>query len=276
MSERREAIKWRAVSALVCSIALMLMSMSASVLAFGDDKQAEQEQKARKLWEAAVAAKGGRERLHVVRSLYIAAEAKSGSRNYDLYVFPDRSFQYSYWAAYERTDVDVFNGRRNVTWWQEGSDPAQVLKDNESAVDHMKRDQMLFLLVTKWLDPKPLRTRKEWIGLKRVDVVETDVGGWRVDYYLDPKTYLPVRVMFGLSYLERAKGKINRVVDMSDYAAVAGIMMPQKLTYSFTDGPEKSVQQAKYEINVEYDEQIFERPPTPRMSPDSWRRAVKQ
>jgi hypothetical protein len=275
MSERREAMRRRARGAFFCGIVLTLISVSASVQGFGDDKQAEEEQKARKLWEAAVAAKGGREKLRSVHSFYIASEAKSGSRNYDLYIFPDRSLQYSYWAAFERTDIDVYNGRLNVTWWQEGSDPAQRLKDNETAVEHMKRDQMLFLLVTKWLEPKPLRTRKEWIGLKRVDVVETDVDGWRVDYYLDSKTSLPVRVTFGLSYLERAKGKMNRVVDMSDYAAVSGIMLPHKLTYSFTDGPEKSVQQAKYEINVDFDEQIFERPPTPKMTPDSWRRQQK-
>jgi len=276
MSERREAVRWRAEVAFVCGLVLMLISVSASVQGFGDDKQAEEEQRARKLWEAAVVAKGGREKLRGVRSLYVVTEDRSGSRDYNLYVFPDRSLQYSYWAAFERTDIDIYNGRLNVTWWQEGSDPAQRLKDNETAVEHMKRDQMLFLLVTKWLEPKPLRARKEWIGLKRVDVVEMDVDGWRVDYYLDSKTRLPVRVMFGLSYLERAKGKMNRVVDMSDYAAVDGIMMPHKLIYTFSDGPERSEQRAKYEINVEYDEQVFERPPTPKMTPDSWRRADRQ
>src|SRR5438445_6846936 len=49
----------------------------------------------RQLWEAAVAAKGGRERLRGISSLFVKADMGDGDHDYALYVFPDYKFEYS-------------------------------------------------------------------------------------------------------------------------------------------------------------------------------------
>lgn len=236
----------------------------------GQEKDAENKTKAQQLWEAAVAAKGGRERLGELQSLYVVSEDKFGSRDHELYVFPDRSFRYSYWASPERVDVVAYNGKRKVAWWQTDAHEAQV-QDIETSASLIKKAQFTLLLVTRWLEPKPFGMRKERIGLKHVDVVQTDVDGWRVDYYLDSSTHLPSKVVYGYSKISRERGKMNREVRLDEYSETNGIMMPHKLMYSFTDGPEKSEQRVRYELNVQYDEQIFERAPTPGTKPDAWR-----
>lgn len=271
----RKMIGRLAKYAIICAVAVVSLAVVVIVPTLANDGEAEQV-KAQKLWEGSIAAKGGREQLRSIRSLYIQGEFKGADdRSYDLYVFPDRSFGYFYWAAaYERTDVTIYNGKRNISWWQEGNNTAHVQRDTETAVDLMKKAELTLLLVTQWLEPKALRARRDWVGLKRVDVVETDVNGWHVDYYLDSKTKLPVKLQYGYSKIERAKGEMNRVVELYDYRLVSGVMMPHRLVYSFTDGPERSDQRVTYELNVDYDEQIFENPPTPRMKPDSWRRTA--
>jgi hypothetical protein len=227
------------------------------------------------LWNLVLSAKGGRQRLETVSSMYVSTKAQSGSANHDLYVFPDFSFSYSYWPSRERVDIVVYNAKRSVSWWQEGADAAQVERDTETASEAMKEALFTFLLHSKWINAQPLRIRKERTGLKRLDVVETDVDGWRVDYYLNSTTHLPLKVVYGYSKIERAEGVMNRIVRLEDYKEVGGIMMPHRLIFSFTDGPEKSDQRATYEINVDYDEAIFEHPPTPGMKPNAWRRPTK-
>jgi hypothetical protein len=129
---------------------------------------------ARKLWEQAVAAKGGRERLRQITSLYVAANLGQGFREYTLYVFPDYRFEYSYWAARERTDIEVSNVRRGITWWQLNGNPAKVIRPDDEDPYLILLPQIVYLITTKDIDPIPLRSRKAWFGLKRVDVVEVD------------------------------------------------------------------------------------------------------
>ena len=84
--------------------------------------------------------------------------------------------------------------------------PASVGDEDDTA---LKRVQFTLLLMTRWLEPDPLRARKARLGLKRVDVVETDADGRRVDYYLDPESHLPVKVVSATSSISRAEGRMN-------------------------------------------------------------------
>ena len=131
--------------------------------------------------------------------------------------------------------------------------------------------QFTYLLVTRWLEPKPLSARKERVGFKRVDVLEVDAGGWRVDYYLDPQTHLPIKLVAPAGEMPRAKGERHKVVEFEDYAPVNGVMMPRKVTHSYTTIPRKWEERVTYEINPPYDPQFFARPPTASTAPHSWR-----
>jgi hypothetical protein len=83
------------------------------------------------------------------------------------------------------------------------------------------RVQYLYLLETKWIKPTPVRMTREYIGLKSVDVVQTQVAGRRVDYYLDRKTHLPQRV---ITFFE--SGRVWETYNFSDYITIKGIQMP--------------------------------------------------
>jgi hypothetical protein len=235
-----------------------------------DDSAENTQARARELWDKAVAAKGGRERLRKISSLYVASILPGPDRDYGFYVFPDYSFDYSYWRYRESTNIKVYNAKRAITWWlpRDSAIPRKSLPDD--ACSNIIA-QFMYLMVTSWLDPNPLRTRKEWVGLKRVDVVEVDASGWRVDYYLDPKTYLPFQVVSPYGEMSRAKGEMRQVVRLENYAEVEGVMMPRKLAYSYTSNPQKWTEHVSYEINPSYDPQFFEQPPTARTLPESWR-----
>lgn len=227
--------------------------------------------RARELWEKAVTAKGGRERLRKITNLFVDADQGRGYRQSTFFVFPTYRYDFSYDPKREVTAVEVSNARQEIVWWQIDGNEARPRKYIDEDVYRNLLPQFIYLMVTSELDPVPLRVRKEWIGLKRVDVIETDANGWRVDYYLDPKTYLPVRVALPLGPRSRAQGELDHIVTLEDYAAVDGVMMPHTVTHSYTFNSKKLKDRLKFELNPAYDPQIFEQTPSPKMGADAWR-----
>jgi hypothetical protein len=94
-----------------------------------------------------------------------------------------------------------------------------------------------------------------------VNVVKTLVDGKQVDYYLDRESHLPLKVAF-----PAADDRGTYYVAFSDYKAVDGIQMPQRVSYLGSDWLSTS-----YQLNVTYNEQIFERPPTIEAGPQAWK-----
>ena len=237
-----------------------------------EDSQSEAQQ----LWERAVAAKGGRERLRGVKCLYVKRIQPEGDRDYQFHVFPDFSFNYTYGGRLEDSAIEVYNHRKATTWWLPSSTNVAQAIPRERRGDDSSGNiiaQFLYLMVTNWMDPKPLRVRKERVGLKRVDVIEVDANGWPVDYYLDPKTFLPTKVVSEYSFMSHEKREKEQVVKLDDYASINGVMMPRKLSYSYTyaNARRRWTENVNYELNPPYDPQFFEQPPTPRTLPESWR-----
>jgi hypothetical protein len=236
-------------------------------VAVSDDETAA---RARELWEKVLVAKGGRARLRKITNLYVAADQGQGYRESTLNVFPDYRFDFSYEPKQEETSIEVSNARKGIVWWQI-LDKTKPRKYEAEDVYRNLRPQFIYLLVTSDVDPVPLGMRKEWIGLKRVDVIEVEAQGWRVDYYIDPKTHLPLRVVLPNGLKAHERGDMNHIVTLEDYAAVDGVMMPHKATHTFTTNPRKLVDRLKFEINAAYDPQVFEQAPTSRTSGESWR-----
>ena len=229
---------------------------------------------AHQLWERAVVAKGGRERLRSITCLYVKRIQPEGDRDYQFHVFPDFSFNYTYGGRFEDSAIEVYNHRKAITWWlPSGSNYAmpRIRRNDDPSTNIIA--QFLYLMVTNWMDPKPLRLRKEWLGLKRVDVIEVAANGWPVDYYLDPKTLLPIQVVSEYSFMSHEKGEKEQVVKLDDYAPIDGVMMARKLSYSYTytNARRRWTENVSYELNPSYDPQFFEQPPTARTLPESWR-----
>ena len=114
------------------------------------------------VWEQAIQAKGGRERLRKVRTLAIymrpADVMLAGPPATWLCVFPDRYFEWEGLKGVERSIVvdgtagrvamDA-NGRPRATW---SMTPAER--------DRLTLNQLLYLLETAWLRPEPLEVKQ--------------------------------------------------------------------------------------------------------------------
>ena len=247
---------------------------------------------ARSLWEKAISAKGGRERLHGVRSFVVSSKSKysrgpkdmPGDQTETLYVLPDKLWEWQDIPGPLGVHITVLDFDRHVGW--ELSDKWDSAKpitakstmpnpgDSQSQTDDLKfrsirekfvEAQLIYLMETRFLTPSLIRSRKAKLGSTRVDVIETSVGRERIEYYLDPRTHLPQKIAI-ITRLESGRDYMD-VIRLSAYASVNGIMMPQRVAWGSDEENKTS-----YQINVNYDPGIFERAPTIHMGADAWRR----
>lgn len=238
-------------------------------------EETQQPKEAERLWELAIAAKGGRIRLCSVRNLVISsrAEYRTGMlktnqiRQETFYVLPNRLWSWS------DLRPDVFGLR--ITMYNHDTNMKYIISEGEPKhmpepiTDKDKENRDLLssllpeLLETKWSKPAMVKASIGRIGLRTVDIVETTVNGKRVDFALDRKTHLPIRV----SYYDVIKGKAYiTALDLSDYVEVSGIRVPQKVKYD--DGTQYK---QTYQFNVEYNEDIFIKPTTLEAGPEAWK-----
>ena len=254
-------------------LSLIFLPTASAVAVKGQETQSAGE--AKELWEKAVAAKGGRERLYQVNSLVMSY--RETVRNFlgvvvhrgvveRLYVFPDKSwgwddglpppFQLSVgW-------LDIEKDRRCELRAGASAPVCGPAKQGVSPPDEgLKQVQYLYLMETRWVKPTPLGVTEEKIGMKKVDVLRTRFENKRVDYSLDRKTHLPLRVALFYGDSDRA----TLTIDLSDYMSVNGIQMP---------GRQKRGE-ISFQINPPYDEGVFTRPPSAEAGPEAWRRPAK-
>ena len=249
----------------------IVLCVQVTVAAEQTKSQDGSKQRAEALWEQAVVAKGGRERLYQVNSMLISYQETV--RNFlgiavhrglveRLYVFPDKSWSWDDGLPPPfHLTVSMFNLERNISCSAyAGATSPKCMKPKDATSffnqgEGLARVQYLYLLETKWIKPAPVSTTKDSIGLKTLDVVQTQVVGRRVDYYLDRKTHLPQRV---ITFFE--SGRVWETYNFSDYLTVNGIQMP-------------SVQKKgkiNFQINPAYTESIFTHPPSIEAGPKAW------
>ena len=251
---------------------LCLLSL-ATVTLSSPGKEQDNESKARLLWEQAIAAKGGREKLYGVRSLVVSYTETV--RNFlgivvhrgdveQLYVFPDKSWAWDDGLPppFHRTirSLDIEHDRRCVLYHnatEPKCDHARTTTKSDPD-EGLVQVQYLYLMETKWVQPVPFDVSTDWIGLKKVDVVHTRFRNKRIDYWLDRKTHLPLRV----SRFHGSNEKPTYTIDISNYANVEGIQMPQKQKRG----------KISFQLNPEYDDTIFTRLSF-AAGPKAWRKS---
>jgi len=231
-----------------------------------------------RLWEQAIAAKGGRERLDAVRNLIISSRAeyrtstfkKNHIRQETLYALPNK-----FWTWNDlRPDVfglriEMYNYDTNVKYVISEGEPNN---QPEPITDNKRKDLFLSSLLpvlpeSKWLKPVLVKASTGSRGLRPVDVVQTTVNGKRVDFGLDPKTHLLVTV----SYYDVVRGKTYVTsLALSDYVEISGIKVPQTIKYD--DGTEYN---QSYQFNVEYNQDLFIKPPSIEAGPEAWKIAKR-
>ena len=234
-------------------------------------------EEAERLWEQAIAAKGGRARLHSISNLQLSVRDRQwwGFRRvpYDieaLYVFPGKSWE---WNDQTGTIfgfiIRMRNYEQNIHFayldnGKEGSvaptkDQA-IYKGGMSAIINA---QLNYLMETRWVKPIPMSVVRGKVGGHAVDIVRTVVreypkGEENVSFALDRKTHLPRQVIYhkAISGREYSGG-----VPLSDYIAINGVQMPGKV------GSDRTT----YQFNVDYNQQVFELAPSRKAGIDAWK-----
>ena len=250
---------------------------------------------ANELWEQSIVAKGGREKLHAVRTLVVSSKSEylegpkdiRGHHIESFYALPDKLWE---WEDYRPgafgLNISVFDFGRAVAWelsdrWRSAM-PIKTKPDpppnpgspgytpNADAKYRSMRgmflkQQLVYLMETKFLKPSFVRARKTRLHAKNVDVVEGSFDDGRgIQFYLDPKTHLPVTIVF-IKKFESGPDYVE-VIRLADYVEVSGIQMPSRVSWGSDED-----NRTTYQINVSYDPSIFERPPRIDMGPEAWK-----
>lgn len=251
------------------------------------ERQEGTQQEARRIWEQAIVAKGGRARLDAVQNLvvstvgnYTASSGKANTvRTEAFFVFPNKVWT---WSDY-RPDVfgltvEMLNFDSNTRYFINSDNPPPVslsIPSNETSAAQTY-GLLAYLLETKWVKPVLVSASTARIRRRTVDVVHTklrdDVKGYlpddkRIDFAFDRETHLPIRVSY---YHKRGDEEVLDVAEnLSDYTEVNGIKVPQK---GEVDG---SVEKISIQINVEYNEDFFNKPPSIAAGPEAWKIAKR-
>ena len=264
---------------LVVFVGLFSSSLN-SINDAGNTVAAEQRAaEAKVLWEQALAAKGGRKRLYSVKNMVISSSSeyrthrgrRNNMRREELLVFPDRVWK---WEDYR---PDVFGLRIDMINYE--TLIRYVVTPDSKKEDEIRRisgqprwedsglinSQVVYFMETRWIKPTPTAVRRGEVKKQQVSIVQTQVEGKRVDFALDPKTHLPIKVTFFYEPSGGLEGGSFSVY-LSDYIEVAGVKVPQSLI-----AEDNSVFNSKIQINVEYDERIFVTPTTVEAGPGAWR-----
>ena len=247
---------------------------------------------AERVWELAVQAQGGREKLLTMRNLVISSTGnfrlglfkKYTNQDESLYVFPNKMW------AWEDYRPSAFGLTMRMYNWETGekyvfspspkiapSELIEKLKPIEQIDINGLKDKngnvvwtkfVIYLLESKWWKPIPETISVGQINGKKVDIIQTTVDGKKVDFFLSQENHLPVRISFH-NFNEIMRITEINSIDVSDYVEIAGLKMPAKM--KDIDGNKVSL---TYQFNVEYNESIFQTPPPFNAGLEAWK-AIK-
>ena len=241
------------------------------------------------LWEEAIRAKGGRERLEGVENLLISstknvhipgkiAVKTTTTESERLYVMPEKAWIYEWTPQFDVSlEAKLINFEHNfcaVTLAPARGDvPGLSFCTPTTPFEYLVQHPVIYLMETKWVHPVPLRVRVE----RQVEVIETQIGKIRADFYLDRKTKLPNKIV-----THRLMGTWDSVVpssmttiELDDYKAIDGIQMPRRLTeiIELRDTVDRrlDIEDASYSFNVAYNAAIFHDPIPRNVKRDDWK-----
>ena len=236
------------------------------------------------LWEQAIAAKGGRERLLAIRSFAIherttfrkpLPEFAPGRVHQILCELPDLWWEFvDYRPGKMGYSVTVANAQTGLGWSTLGGAPRPFMRRYTGLAARVRQRQYVYFLETSAVRPTPTRASRVRLGRETVDRIEAvfDVDVIVVD--LDIDTHLPVRIETITPITlppprpdVKLPGDIRFVYELSDYEEIGGIMLPTRVKVG------NDAARTRVEINPDYEPSIFITPPSPDATADSWRKA---
>jgi hypothetical protein len=216
----------------------------------------------REVWEQAVKAKGGRERLHSVHSLAVymkpADVQLAGPPTSILCVFPDRYFEFEGRATGTQHAI-VVNGTADRTAIDATGIPRMVRRLTQTEHDRLALNQIIFLLESAWLQPQPTEAQHNEL------VVEA--AGRTYKLFLNHDD-LPDRIVS--PPVRGQKPKIQYEYKLQHYRDFEGVMLPARVVS--TVGMREFTWDVDYEIDAKYNPKLFERVPNLADGPEPWRK----
>jgi hypothetical protein len=263
----------------------LLVMVCVSVVT-GREAKSDDRAQAEALWNRAIAAKGGRERLSSIQSFAIKERAlfdkptrpdmAVGQVEQIVVELPDLWWSFSdYRPGKMGYMVRVVNTTTGRHWATANGTPGKTAPDRSTS-ERLRRFEYVYFLETRWVRPTPLRASRVQFGRRPVDRVETEIDGQPVVFELDVETHLPVRIETSVtSDVPRARaGAVTAarryVFELTAYHEVSGIHVPGRVSLG---GDPADVE---VEINPAYDPTIFAAPPPPETRIDSWRQRADQ
>ena len=229
------------------------------------------------VWERMIEAKGGRDRLLDIDSVL---RVQRYSRNSDepfiveLFLLPDQSWHWFDEHSVFPMSVQVHDPKG--IWYSDGGTGRVVWQPPfEPRIDgggirlRQIEVQAIHLVETRWFQPELLGLETERIGRRLHDVLTVGSGATRFRYYVDRETALVRRVDAWSEALDR--GAFD-TWDLGDYVLVDGVMMASRTEKREFD----LLYEWEFSFNVDYDTELFDRPPTVEDGPDGWKRRSDQ
>ncbi len=231
------------------------------------------EAEARRIWELAIATKGGRERLNQIQNIHVTSVRRAIRKGsvHEIYgeslnVLPGKIWSYSNdGPGVFGISASMDDYENKVTYVTEGGKKiiGHAMSENDLRSTYYQNNTLFFLMESRWLKPKPSLVIKDTIDSIDVYVLQTDVDGKRVDFILDRQTYLPIEVR---TYDAEIDGKMwVHVCKLGNYTRIEGIMVPLSENYENQGRTNLSIQ-----FNVKFNSEVFRQPPSD-LRADSWK-----
>lgn len=214
------------------------------------------------VWEQAVQAKGGRDRLHRVHSLAVYMKPAEvnlrGLATNWLFVYPDRYFEFDGAGAGGSQRAIVVDGTADRAAIDATGIPRTARHLGPVEHDRLALNQVLFLLESAWLQPQPVEVRH--------NVLVVQAAGRTYKLSLNSAN-LPERIWS--PPIHGQKPKIQYEYRLQRYRDFQGVMLPARV--ASIDGIHEATWDVDYEIDAKYNPKLFERMPDLANGPEPWR-----
>lgn len=261
---------------------ILLLVMSHSVkeqVRAPNDKNREE---AQRIWESAIAAKGGRERLHSVKNLVISSVStyKHGAKQYvrrneSLFVLPDRLW---IWND-QRPDVfgvtiEMCNFETKTRFFVNSDrEPAipSVVAANENSLSRTY-GLLSYLMETNWFHPEIETVASSRFDNRPVSIIRTrlpnraegfETDYKRMDFVIDGQSHLPIEIRYYQTGPDA--DRVYLIEKLLDYVDIDGIKMPSRVIVNNTS------EKLHYQLNVEFDPETFKNPPSISKGSKGWK-----
>ena len=225
-----------------------------------DNATSVEQREAKRAWESLIKTKGGRERLNSISSMLTQFDSLTR-----LEVFPNSRWQFAHWLD-GRPSLQIYSGEDKLRVLAGTAGLEEIA--HEDCGDDCWRNQIPYLLETKWYKPTPLRVTSEKFDKKTSDVIEVQMGGQQLAFVFEPEEMLVKEVRFF------ADGKVWQKFRLGNYVEIDGIEMPT--LWSIGDIGDRFVDLNRmmpitFQFDVDYNPKIFG-PPFIATTPDAWKR----